>query len=104
MGDAHNNPDRVSDAGLRNKDLIALLSCQNLEDVICPAQSAVFFSVKDLRSSIDTSKLGPPKSASEGAERDRSWSFKVPKMGGQVTSVRDGKSKTLLDSGRNQTH
>ena len=104
MSDASNNPDRVWNAGLRNEDLIAFLTCYNDAGNLRPAQSAVFFSVGDMIDSIDTSTLGPPKSASEGAERDRTWPCTVPKQNGEVLSVENGRIRTHLESGRNQTY
>jgi hypothetical protein len=47
----------------------------------------VYFSVGALRASVDRSTLGPPKSASEGAERDRTWPAIVPTRPGRVISV-----------------
>ncbi len=104
MSDAPNNPDRVWDAGLRDEDLVAFITCHNSEEEIRPAQSAVFFAVGDLRNSVETSILGPPKSASEGAERDRTWPCTVPKQNGEVLSVEEGRIRTLLESGRRQTY
>jgi len=104
MSDAPSNPNRIWDAGLRREDLVAFITCYNDDENIRTAQSAVFFSVEDLKNSVETSKLGPPKSASEGAERDRTWPCTVPKQNGQVLSVEDGKIKTLLESGRHQTY
>ena len=40
-----------------------------------------------LRTSVGQSKLGPPKSASEGAERDRTWPATVPTREGTVLQV-----------------
>jgi hypothetical protein len=104
MSDAPANPDRVWDAGLRDEDLIAFLACIKDGEVLRTAQSAVFFSVGDIRDSVDTSTLGPPKSASEGAERDRTWPCTVPKRDGEVYRVESGRIYTVLDSGRRQTY
>lgn len=104
MSDAPNNPDRVWDAGLRDEDLIAFIACHSKEEVIWPAQSAIFFQVSDLRDSISTSNLGSPKSASEGAERDRTWPGTVPKQNGEVLSVEEERIRTILASGRRQTY
>ena len=73
MSDAPNNPDRRWDTGLRDDDVTALIACFDDDGTPVPADEAVFFTVGDLRASVDTSALGPPKSASEGAERDRTW-------------------------------
>ena len=47
----------------------------------------VFLTVAALRSSVGFSTLGPPKSASEGAERDRTWPATVPSRDGTVLAV-----------------
>ena len=89
MSDAPANPDRVWDAGLRDDDIVALIACFDGEDGPEPAQDAVYFTVGALRMSVARSKLGPPKSASEGAERDRTWSTIVPSRDGSVVEVTD---------------
>lgn len=89
MSDAPNNPDRVWDAGLRDKDIIALIAVADNGGIPRPANKAVYFTVDTLRHSAHTSKLGPPKSASEGAERDRTWPATIPKRCGRVLEVDD---------------
>lgn len=71
MSDAPANPDRVWDAGLRDSDLVAFVACFESADGPTPATDAMFFTVESLRKSVHLSRLGTPKSASEGAERDR---------------------------------
>jgi hypothetical protein len=87
MSDAPNNPDRAWDAGLRNEDVVALIACTNEPAGPLPADAAVYISVRALRRSVDESRLGPPKSASEGAERDRTWPAVVPSRSGSVVSA-----------------
>ena len=89
MSDAPANPDRVWDAGLRDDDIVALITCFDTDDGPEPADDAVYFTVGALRASVDRSRLGPPKSASEGAERDRTWSATVPTRDGTVVEVTD---------------
>ena len=89
MSDAPANPDRVWDAGLRDDDIVALITCFDTGEWFEPAEDAVFFTVGALRTSVDRSKLGPPKSASEGAERDRTWPATVPTRNGIVLEVSD---------------
>lgn len=84
MSDAPNNPDRAWDAGLRDNDLIAFIACLDEGNGPVPADGATFFTVKALRDSVDGSKLGPPKSASEGSERDREWPATIPSCDGVV--------------------
>lgn len=87
MSDAPNNPERVWDAGMRDEDLVALIACIGGPNGPEPAAGGVYFSVRALRDSVNLSKLGPPKSASEGAERDRTWPSTVPSRPGYVLSV-----------------
>ena len=87
MSDAPANPDRVWDAGLRDNDIVALITCFDADDGPRPADDAVYLTVGALRASVDSSRLGPPKSASEGAERDRTWPATVPTRDGSVLEV-----------------
>lgn len=104
MSDAPDNPERTWDAGLRDEDVVALIACEERDGRMEAAKQPVLFSVRDLRSSVSTSKLGPPKSASEGAERDRTWPCCVPSKDGVVLAVEDGKIKTKLALGRTQRY
>jgi hypothetical protein len=101
MSDAPNNPDRVWDAGLRDHDIIALIACENHDGTPVPADGAVYFAVDTLRASVGTSKLGPAKSASEGAERDRTWPATVPSRPGKVLSVQGGKIVVSMEGDGN---
>ncbi|SLM43303.1 conserved hypothetical protein [Nitrospira sp. ND1] len=87
VSDAPRNPDRTWDFGLRNEDIIAFIGIRQEQGDPGPADEAMFFSTESLRGSIDKSTLGPPKSASEGAERDRTWPAIVPSDNGIVESV-----------------
>ncbi len=89
MSDAPANPDRAWDAGLRDDDVVALIACFDTNESPQPAHDAVYFTVGALRASEARSKLGPPKSASEGAERDRTWAATVPTRDGIVLEVTD---------------
>jgi hypothetical protein len=109
MSDAPENPDRTWDAGLREDDVVALIAItEPAEGQQRPADEAVFFGVKALRDSAGQSKLGEPKSASEGAERDRTWPSTTPSCDGTVQYVTADKLVVLLktDTGgtRKQTY
>ncbi len=108
MSDAPNNPDRAWDAGLRNEDLVALIACTDGSDGPEPANRAVYFSVRALRESARLSRLGPPKSASEGAERDRTWPAIVPGRPGRVLFVDQDRLVVMMERGskppRKQTY
>lgn len=104
MSDAPANPNRRWDIGLRDGDFVAFVPCRSEnEDVIVPSKP-VFFSVGDLRASVRATKLGPPKSASEGAERDREWPSTVPSQDGVVIELTQQKIISQLSSGRRQTY
>ncbi len=98
MSDAPANPERAWDASLRDEDIVALVACHEGTDGPVPAQHAVYFTVQALRGSESLSRLGPPKSASEGAERDREWPCTVPRRPGRVVSLGGGKLKVLMDA------
>jgi hypothetical protein len=87
MSDAPTNPDRRWNSGMRKDDLSAFIACFDDEGTPKPADEAVFFSFGDLEKTEGVSSLGPPKSASEGAERDRTWPCVVPQRNGVVDSV-----------------
>ena len=97
MSDAPNNPDRVWDAGLTDEDVVALIACGDGPDGPVPADRAIYFTVGSLRESVGQSKLGAPKSASEGAERDRTWPATVPRRPGRVLSVTDQKLVVMME-------
>lgn len=101
MSDAPNNPDRVWDAGLTDQDVVALIACGNGPDGPVPAEGAIYFTVGALRQSVGQSKLGAPKSASEGAERDRTWPATVPSRPGRVLSVTDDKLVVMMEGDDN---
>ncbi|RHW16844.1 hypothetical protein D1610_14115 [Sphingomonas gilva] len=87
MSDAPANPDRVWDAGAEDEDVVAFIACRNGPGGPFPADHAAYFDIGSLRRSARKSILGPAKSASEGAERDRTWPSTVPKRSGTVLSV-----------------
>lgn len=97
-------PGREWDAGLRDDDLIAFVRWDAFTER--PSDIVECFTVADMRGTLEASKLGPRKSASEGAERDRSWPARVPKHGGQVTEVDEDaqRVRTLLTTGRRQSY
>ena len=99
MSDAPANPDRVWDAGLRDGDIVALITCFDTADGPEPADDAVYFTVGALRASVDGFRLGPPKSASEGAERDRTWPTTVPSRDGIVLEVSDERLIVRMNTG-----
>lgn len=104
MSDSPANPDRAWDAGLGERDLIAFVPCDGDRVGARVRASPTFFEVADLRSSVGTSRLGPPKSASEGSERDRTWPSIVPSTAGQVASVDSDRLRITCEGGRRQTY
>lgn len=95
MSDAPNNPERTWDAGNRDDDLIAFIAMFDEGGELRAAERAVFFTFNALRKAVDTSRLGPPKSASEGAERDRLWPAIIPSRSGTVRTV--SKDKLVVE-------
>ena len=91
MSDAPCNADRAWDAGLRDCDLAAFITCFNESSGPVAAPEAMFVRIDHMRDTVLQSKLGPAKSASEGAERDRVWPTTVPKRAGEVVEVTDTK-------------
>jgi hypothetical protein len=87
MSDAPNNPERTWDAGLRNDDVAAFIAILEENGQQRAADESMFFTIGALRGSASESTLGPPKSASEGAERDRTWPAIIPSRNGTVRSV-----------------
>ena len=75
--------------GLRDDDIVALIRCFDTDSGPKPADDAVYFTVGALRASEERSRLGPPKSASEGAERDRTWAATVPSRDGTVLEIKE---------------
>ena len=104
MSDAPSKPERRWDVGLRDEDLVAFVPCRAEDEKVAILGSPVFFSVADLRASMDATKLGPPKAASEGAERDREWPSTVPSDSGEVLEVNPDKIVVRLASGRKQSY
>ncbi len=98
MSDAPSNPDRRWNTGLRGVDLCAFIACVERDGRIDPANEAVFFTVADLQATEADAGLGPPKSASEGAERDRTWPSIVPSRNGVVEAVDSETIRVLMDA------
>lgn len=102
MSDAPANPERTWDASLRDDDVAAFIAILEDENGNQRAADApVFFTVRSLRQSVDESRLGPPKSASEGAERDRTWPAVVPTCDGAVQAVTAEKLTVEMNTGEN---
>ncbi len=87
MSDTPANPDRAWDAGLRDDDVVALITCFDTDDGPEPADDVICFIVGALRATVGRSRLGSPKSASEGSERNRTWPATVPTRDGSVLEV-----------------
>ena len=96
MSDAPKNIERRWDAGLRSEDILALIAISDTDLRLRPTRDVAYFTIGSLQASLAQSKLGPPKSASEGAERDRTWPATVPKRDGIVEEVTTDRIRTLL--------
>ncbi len=87
MSDSPENPARRWNSGLRREDLIAFVNAYQVNGRQAVAESVELFSVDALQRSEGNTNLGPPKSASQGAERDREWPSIVPSSDGEVERV-----------------
>jgi len=107
MSDAENNPNRRWNTGLADRDVIAFVHVREMPDGrIEAAPNAEFFWAEDLRITEGQSRLGPPKSASEGAERDREWASIVAKENGVVEIVDRERARFTVrfQTGRRHTY
>lgn len=105
LSDSPTNPSRRWSSGLGPSDLIAFVQCTASGTSIHPSDFVELFHVEDLSNcALEQTKLGRPKSASEGAERDREWPSVVPKRGGYVTALEPKKIKVKFDTGSSYTY
>lgn len=101
LSDSPTVPGREWDANLRDEDLIGLVKCFVHDGNVRPSSRVELFEVGALRTSADRSRLGPPKSASEGAERDRTWPANVPPRNGRVETIESDRVRVeWKDGGR----
>jgi hypothetical protein len=101
MSDAPTKPDRRWNSGLVPEDMIAFVLIREAEDgTLHAADNAELFKVERLIATEANSKLGPPKSASEGAERDREWPSTVATRNGVVQAVDETRMSVRLENGR----
>ncbi|WP_156041067.1 HEAT repeat domain-containing protein [Chondromyces apiculatus] len=103
MSDSPTNLERRWDSGLRDEDLIGLVSCYGGAAVHVRA-APVFIAVRDLRATVHLAKVGQRKSASEGAERDITWPSIVPSGNGEVVEVTAERIRVRMDPGRFQSY
>jgi hypothetical protein len=96
-----NTPGREWDAGLRDDDLCAFVSWAD-GGVAGPPE---YFAVGDMRQAAEYARFGPPKAASEGAERDMTWPMRLATRDGVVENVDlyTGKVTVRPFEGRRQT-
>jgi hypothetical protein len=97
-------PGREWDAGLRDDDLAAFIAWDPQAET--PSAFPQLFEIGAMRSAAVYAKLGPRKSASEGAERDLTWPARVPKRDGRVERVdwQEGTAAYRPDEGRRNTY
>lgn len=112
MSDSENNEDRRWFCGLRDTDWVAFIQCfRDTENNWIASDTVNLFDIGGMKATEYATRLGPPKSVFEGAERDRKWDCYIPGGSGTGTVVSieessDGR-KTLKmrgDNGRNQTY
>lgn len=96
-----NTPGREWDAGQRETDICAFVPWSEGG----PAGSPECFTVGAMRGSVEHAKFGPPKAASEGAERDLTWPTRVAARDCEVDEIRWQTGRVVLKPfvGRRQT-
>ena len=98
MSDSPSSDERHWDHGLRSEDSAVFLACHQENGQWIPAPHIYVYRIGQLQQSLKFSRLGLPKSQSEGSERDRMWPSKVPSYSGIIQSVamsKDGTSKVV---------
>jgi hypothetical protein len=105
MSDTPTNPERRWNFGLAAGDVIAFVLIREEQDGrLSAAENAELFWVEDLLRTESKSRLGPPKSGSEGAERDREWPSTVPSCSGIVVMAGGDRLTVFLNNGRTQSY
>lgn len=105
MSDAPDNPQRRWFSGLNGQDMIAFVHCKNANGDFLLAQQPELFWVKDLQDCREEhTRLGAPKAATEGSERDREWPAIVPSKDGTIIAVSATTIQTRLAGDRLQTY
>lgn len=104
LSDSPTVPGREWDAGLRDQDLVVLVPFRADASGKRPAGPVTAFSVGALRAAVERSRLGPPKSSAEGAERDRTWPSVCPSRPGQVEDVADDRIRVRWEDGRTYSY
>lgn len=94
MSHSRDNRERSWDAGMRDQDVVIFMKVYDDGSTVRVAETLNAFRVSDMRDSQESARLGPPKSSSEGAERDLTWPSWVPSRPGQIDSL------TRSDDGR----
>jgi hypothetical protein len=97
-------PGRAWDGPMRDEDICAFVPWD--AGSATPAERPECFTVGAMRAARKHAKLGPRKSASEGAERDLEWPTCVPTLDGAVTDIdyATGKVKVLTSANRCQSY
>jgi hypothetical protein len=95
---------RAWDGPMRDEDLCAFVLWR--EDEHSAVGVPACFTVGAMRRAFRFAKLGPRKSASEGAERDLTWPASVPKADGTVEEIdrATGRVTVKATSGRRQSY
>lgn len=93
---------RQWDAGLGDHDLVAFVAWDR--DIGAASSFPQFFEIGAMRATVDDAKLGPRKSASEGAERDLTWPARVPKRDGTVVDVNRSSSTATYQPHEGRRH
>jgi hypothetical protein len=104
MSDSPTNPERRWDSGLRDEDCVGFVTCESSPGGVLVKGAPVFFTVAAMRRSFVTARLGPPKSASEGSERDVTWPGIVPVEDGEVSEADSERIRVVFRTGRRHSY
>lgn len=99
MSDSPKRPERAWDAGLRGRDIVAIVPIAEHGGDMAAAGRPSYFRVADLRSSRARTRDAGRKAHAQGAESSLEWPSTVPTASGQVTAVTDRFIAASLDDG-----
>ncbi len=99
MSDSAARPERAWDAGLRARDIVAIVSIAEPGAGLPAAGSPSYFKVADLRSSRPRTRDAGRKVHGQGAESSIEWPCTVPVADGRVTEVAARGIEARLDDG-----
>jgi hypothetical protein len=104
MSDSPNRPERRWDAGLRGRDVVAIVQIKEDGEEMTAAAEANYFKVADLRSSGLRTRDAGRKVPAQGSEASIEWPCTVPAASGRVSEVTDRHIVAMLDDGKRRRY